>query len=584
MPAPAAVCPRARTVLVVDDEQVTLAMLSARLRREHYHVVTASDGIAAIEIFERIRPDIVFLDVMLPDLYGFEVARAIKRIAGERFVPVIFLTGLSEREALNECVAAGGDYFLSKPLDMLTLSAKIAAIERIRELYERLRSQREELAELHERMQYEQSIAEQVFNDIVMAANVAVPPILSWLKSASTFNGDLFLSCYTPGGGMSVLLGDFTGHGLAAAIGALPTAETFRSMTAKGFSLIDVVAEINRKLNCLLPTGIFLAAAALRIDPDLKTALAWNSGMPEMILCRGDGSRRLVASHHPPLGVMPEFMPGTQTERIILTAGDVFVLCSDGLTEACNEQGEQFGEARFFAQIAARNAAEAFEAVRHTVASFVGEAEQQDDISLLVIPCNGELLAGADALRTAGISHDASAPWQWMLRLEGSNLRHVDPVPLIMHHLKTFGLPARHLQQIYVVVIELFNNALDHGVLGLDSAMKLDATGFMEFYQLRQARLDALQEGFIEIRFDYRQRDAEHVLSIGVEDSGHGFCHLDCDHCKVPEVLRSANQTSVEPSNDASATDGRGLRLIKTLCRGVHYRGAGNRVEAEYIF
>lgn len=583
MPPTATVCPRARTVLVVDDERVTLATLSARLRQEHYHVVTAPNGLAAIEIFQRIRPDIVFLDVMLPDLYGFEVAREIKRIAGERFVPVIFLTGASEREALDECVDAGGDYFLSKPLDLQMLSAKISAIERIRDLYERLRSQRQELVELHERMQYEQSIAERVFNDVVMASNVAVPPIKSWLKSASTFNGDLFLSCHTPGGGISVLLGDFTGHGLAAAIGALPTAETFRAMTAKGFSLGDVVAEINRKLNRLLPTGIFLAAAALRIDPDLKTALAWNSGMPEMILCRADGSRRVVASHHPPLGVMPEFMPGSQTERIILSPGDIFVLCSDGLTEACNAHGEQFGEARLFAQLDARLGTEAFEALCERVTDFVGEAEQRDDISLLLIPCCPELLAGTDDLRAADVSHEASAPWEWSLRLEGRNLRSIDPVPLVMHHLKSFGLPDRHLQQIYVVVIELFNNALDHGVLGLDSAMKQDATGFMEFYHLRQARLETLCEGFIAIHFDYRRREAEGVLSISIEDSGNGFCHFECDHCKVPEDLRSANETLIEPVTREVIASGQGLQLIKTLCRGVRYRGAGNRVEAEYI-
>ncbi|MEN3113575.1 SpoIIE family protein phosphatase [Uliginosibacterium paludis] len=570
--------------LVVDDDTTTRLVLAAQLRGQGYAVVLAADGREAIASFERLQPGIVFLDVMLPDLDGYEVARTIKRLSGERFVPVLFLTGLSEQQALTACIEAGGDDFLSKPVDFVTLRARILAIERIRGLYENLRAQRQELADLYGRMEFEQSIAEQVFNDFVMASNVSIPPIRRWLKSASVFNGDLFLSCHAPGGGIAVLLGDFTGHGLAAAIGALPTSETFRTMTAKGFTLIDVMAEINRKLNRLLPTGIFLAASALRIDPDLKTALAWNSGMPEMILCREDGSRRMIASHHPPLGVLSDFMPGTQPERIVLVHGDVFVMCSDGLTEACNEQGEAFGEARFLAQLEASRGMDAFERLQTALTGFTGSAEQRDDISLVVMPCCEGLLAGAGHAGEVAAPRHPSDPWEWSLRLEGANLKRVDPVPLAMHHLESFGIPPRHLQQIYVIVMELFSNALDHGVLGLDSAMKNSDDGFMAYYTQRQQKLEQLQTGFVAIRFDYRLQGAVGVLLISIEDSGKGFCRGLCAHCDAVGERSDENLRLEHALSDPELlAGGRGVRLIRSLCRSVRYRGAGNRVEAEYL-
>lgn len=573
------------TALVVDDESTGRLILKAQLERERYRVFTAADGREALLQFAAQQPDIVFLDVVLPDMYGYEVARSIKRMAGERFVPVLFLTGLSEEEALAECVEAGGDDFLSKPFSFSILKSKILAIERIRDLYERGRCQREELEVLHGRMQYEQEIAERIFTDAVMARNVAMPPVQAWLQAASTFNGDLFISAYTPSGGLSVLMGDFTGHGLAAALGALPTAETFRAMTAKGFSLNEVLAEINLSLHRLLPTGMFLAAAALRIEADLKTAMVWNSGLPDVFLCRRAGERRSFVSQHPPLGALAAFIPGCEPELVLLQPGDVFILCSDGVTEACNAAQQPFGEARLLRLLDGFAPAASFEGVREAVSRFVAGTEQQDDISLISIPCEPGLFAAAHALdegRGAGPLPDNG--WHWALRLEGANLRQMDPIPLVMGHLAAFGISARHRQQIYVVVTELFNNALEHGVLGLKSSLKASAEGFMAYYLQRQQGLETLAEGYVEIRLDYAMEAGQGLIRILVEDSGRGFCSGECEHCRVLQDLHAANRVGGQPEVDLSlAHCGRGISLLHSLCRRVRYLGLGNRVEVEYL-
>jgi anti-sigma regulatory factor (Ser/Thr protein kinase) len=226
----------------------------------------------------------------------------------------------------------------------------------------------------------------------------------------------------------------------------------------------------------------------------------------------------------------------------------------------------------------------AFECIRQEVTHFIGTAEQRDDISLVVIPCNGALMEASLQERQAPPEPNVPDPWNWSLRLEGASLRRVDPVPLVMHHLKSFGVPARHLQQVYVVVIELFNNALDHGVLCLDSSLKKDAEGFVTYYSLREQKLASLREGFIEIRLDYRPGEQECVLAISVEDSGSGFCHGQCSNCSVVADLRGENAELANPAPEPFlATSGRGLRLIRSLCRNVRYQGAGNHVELEYL-
>jgi hypothetical protein len=86
------------------------------------------------------------------------------------------------------------------------------------------------------------------------------PHIQYLLSLMALFSGDVLLAAPTLSGGLQVMLGDFTGHGLPAAIGAIPVSDIFYAMTAKGFSIGDIVAELNQKLRTILPTGLFCAA------------------------------------------------------------------------------------------------------------------------------------------------------------------------------------------------------------------------------------------------------------------------------------------------------------------------------------
>jgi CheY-like chemotaxis protein len=223
------------TVLVVDDDPTNRKVLRVFLRKYGYDIIEAENGLQAVKLFATEKPGIVFMDVMMPVMNGYESTRLIKAFAGDTFVPVIFLTALQDDESLAKCIEAGGDDFLTKPYNPTTLKSKIDAMQRIAGLSRRIQLQNAELRLLHDERGRADEIAQALFNRALAANSLVVDKIHSLLRPATTFNGDFLLAAYRPGGGLNILLGDFTGHGLAAAIGAMPVSDVFHAMTAKGF-------------------------------------------------------------------------------------------------------------------------------------------------------------------------------------------------------------------------------------------------------------------------------------------------------------------------------------------------------------
>lgn len=209
----------ALTVLIADDNMTDRMLLSSIVRRQGHAVITASNGQEAIELFRQQRPQLVLLDAMMPVMDGFEAARTIKQLAGEALVPIIFLTSLTEEQALVRCLDAGGDDFLAKPYNQVILAAKIKAMDRLRRLQATVLEQRDLITRHHDYLLNEQRVAKAVFDQIAHSGCLDAPNVRYLQSPYALFNGDLLLAAYTPSGDMHVLLGDFTGHGLPAAVG-----------------------------------------------------------------------------------------------------------------------------------------------------------------------------------------------------------------------------------------------------------------------------------------------------------------------------------------------------------------------------
>jgi two-component system cell cycle response regulator len=126
-------------ILVVDDVEVNVKLLEAKLTSEYFNVLTAADGKAALAIAREERPDVVLLDVMMPELDGFEVCRRLKADPATADIPVVMVTALSEPSDRVHGLEAGADDFLTKPVNDVALLARVRSLVRLRRTMEEWR-------------------------------------------------------------------------------------------------------------------------------------------------------------------------------------------------------------------------------------------------------------------------------------------------------------------------------------------------------------------------------------------------------------------------------------------------------------
>ncbi|MEX2128529.1 MAG: PleD family two-component system response regulator [Xanthobacteraceae bacterium] len=126
-------------VLVVDDVRANLKLLEVRLNAEYFEVVTASTGPEALELCERGQCDIVLLDVMMPGMDGFEVARRLKANPVTHYIPIVMVTALDQPADRVRGLEAGADDFLTKPVNDLALIARVRSLVRLKMVTDELR-------------------------------------------------------------------------------------------------------------------------------------------------------------------------------------------------------------------------------------------------------------------------------------------------------------------------------------------------------------------------------------------------------------------------------------------------------------
>ncbi len=556
-------------VLIVDDDITNRLVLKAMLAKDGYDVVEAENGQQAVDVFSEQDLDLVLMDVMMPVLDGYKATKIIKERTTEKFIPVIFLTAMTDEDALVKCVESGGDDFLTKPYNRVILQAKIKALDRIGKLYKQNSDQKDILSMYVDRMERDQNVAEKIYSNL-MGRSEQDPRIIEYLhQPADKFNGDLVLSLKKPGGGVNLLVGDFTGHGLGAAIGALPAAEVFLGMTAKGFAIHEIIVEINSRLKKLLPTGMFLAAVLVDVDEKEQRVSIWNGGLPEMYVFSHEDKKisEVVASSSLPLGVVDSNSLNVSEVILKLNSGDSIIIHSDGVIETDNAQGEYFGSERLEALIESSvPKGTLINDVVESVVAFRGDEVQKDDLTVVHFKFDWEFLNSIKNDAVASSRYKASSSWSFNLEFEHDTLKHTDPVPLAIQILTEIQGVESHKGNLFTILSELIINSLDHGVLGLCSSLKATADGFVEFYQQRESRLKNLNDGWIKIKISNSPTDNGGVITIQVSDSGDGF-----DFSKF-----------IQDKNTKKGNSGRGLYLINELSSKVNYDSEVNLLEVIY--
>ncbi len=550
--------------IVIADDNNTDRLILKRIIHTYgdHEVFAAADGSEAVALFKDVKPDIVLLDALMPVMDGYKAAVEIRKAAGEELVPIIFLTSLTEASALARCLEVGDD-FLTKPYNKIILEAKIKAFERMKHLHDQVRIQRNEIQAFSDHMIHEQEVAKRLFDNIAHSGNLEQKNIKYLLSPMSIFNGDILLVARTPSDLTHIMLGDFTGHGLPAAIGALPVADIFYGMTAKGFAIVDIISEINHRLSDILPTGVFCCATICEISYRDNSLTYWSGGIPHGYIVRPDqGIVNEIESRHLPLGVIEPETFSVETDILRFNEGDKLYLISDGLLESESPDGEMYGDGRIRGILNEQSNAEdtGFSGLLQAVQEFTQSEEQRDDYTLIEYELNESL--DKSEFEDLKRRNQRKVPLAWAIEYNFhiSSLRHFDPLPLVLQILNECPGLADHRGRVFTILAELYSNALDHGVLNLDSELKSTAQGFAEFYSTKKRLMDTLTEGNIAIRLSHQPTKNGGELIITVVDDGQGF---DVDSIKT----------------DKNEYSGRGLSLVNSLCSNISFANSGRQVD-----
>lgn len=549
-------------ILLVEDDPDDLALARIELERLGHEVVGAGDAGEALRLMPRERPDLVVTDIRMPGMDGFDLTRAVQRLTAPRWQPVIFLTGHRDEALEVKALATGADGYIVKPASAEVLGARLQVIERLLAMQRQAEDHAAELERYHAEDEEEKRIAEHLLRRMTSRDKLDDPAVRHWISPAAFYSGELLAAARTPGNALHVLLADGSGRGLAASINVLPIIAPFYRMTEKGFGIDAIVREMNAKVRDFLPENRFVAATVASIDFREGYVRVWNGGNPQPFMAAPDGSiEHVFALRHLPLGVLDDEELDAAAETHALSGdGRQLMLYSDGLVEAENAAGEMFGFARFAAALGAAPT-ERLPALLEALRAHAGDAPPCDDIAVLAVDCHREHAESGAPPGGVLATPPIAGAWRFGLRLDGRELRKVDVVPLLLGLINQFEGTEEQAGQLFVILSELFNNALDHGLLRLDSRLKLDPSGMERYLQDRQKRLEEVAEGEIELEIEQFTLSDRTWLRIVCRDSGPGFDHV--------AVMGGAAAGGDQPF-------GRGLALVRRIATGFQFNEAGN--------
>ncbi len=387
-------------ILIVDDTLPNLQLLSKMLTEEQYKVRGAPNGSLALSAAQADPPDLILLDINMPDLSGYEVCEHIKADERTADVPVIFISALSEVFDKVKAFEVGGIDYITKPFQIDEVLVRIENQLTIRRLRQELEARVEDLETYNRKYELELEQARRIQQGLLK------PPQPPWTDlqvvchstPAYSVGGDFYNYHHLPDGingekRYAFTVGDISGKGLPASLLMATCLAELEAALQLNLPLADHLNYLDRKI---LPyaqaTGQNCALCHLEIVIDSASghtqAIMGNAaGVPPYIK-RADGALEWVDIGGLTIGFGLGAEMGYDQATISLEKGDLIILTSDGVPEAFNEDGEIFGFPRIMDLLEKSTAIspeEILDELLDGVKSFTKEAEPHDDLTVMVI-------------------------------------------------------------------------------------------------------------------------------------------------------------------------------------------------------
>lgn len=380
-------------LLVVDDNEDNRYTLTRRLTREGYtNLTTATNGREALDLLKAKPFDLILLDIMMPDMNGYEVLERMKAGAELRNIPVIMISALNELDSVVRCIELGAEDYLSKPFNPTLLRARVGASLEKKRLRDEVRAS---LARLEQEMDAARKLQLGMLPLVFPACTPEQPvDIHALMEPAREVGGDLYDFFYASEHQFFFLLGDVSGKGAAAAMFMARTrslvrmaVQLWRKTNDDQITPVHIAEAVNHELCQNNRDRMFVTLFLGVLDTKTGVLTYVNAGhLAPCVLHASGGIESVGDKPAMPLAVRA----GTVYEErtVTLRPDDAVFVFSDGVTEAMNATDELYGNERLLADLRAASALapeEMVRAIKAKVDAFTGEASKFDDVTMLAL-------------------------------------------------------------------------------------------------------------------------------------------------------------------------------------------------------
>jgi len=372
------------SILIVDDTPANLRLLSQMLAGRGYQVRPVPDGQLALAATRAEPPDLILLDIRMPEMDGYEVCQHLKADAQTSDIPIIFISALDAAQDKVRAFTVGGVDYITKPFHVEEVLARVETHLALREL-------QRQLQDANKKLEQELALAGQIQASFLPDELPDVPgwQLAATLRPARETSGDFYDLIPLPNGRLGIVIADVADKGAGAALYMALSCTLVRTSAADYPTQAEhVLSAANRRIMMDARTSMFVTIFYGILDPYTGMLVYCNAGHPPPYLLRtpgGDAVQELRRTG-PPLGIVGE-MPWKQGS-VQIAPGDSLVLYTDGVTDAEDGKGMFFGGKRLLAVAQAnrgRSAQDMQAALLAEVHQFVGDAPQFDDIALMVV-------------------------------------------------------------------------------------------------------------------------------------------------------------------------------------------------------
>jgi phosphoserine phosphatase RsbU/P len=399
--------PGSASILAVDDTPANLQVLAGMLKDRGYKVRPVPSGKLALLAARRDPPDLILLDINMPEMNGYEVCELLKADDNLRGIPVIFISALAEQLDKVKAFAIGGVDYITKPFQIEELHARVDTHLKLRRLQIELEEANARLEKANGRMSRALNAAAKIQQTFLPREIPRIPGTdFAWVyRPCDELAGDGLNVIPLGDGKVGLYILDVSGHGVSAALLSVTMSRLLSPPSEPSSILVrdkavrdrveitpptEVAAHLNRLFPFDSPTEQFATMLYGILDVSNGEFRYVSAGHPGPVYLPSGADPVILESHGSPIGLADD---AYEERSVHLRAGDRLYLYSDGVSEAMDGAGERFGDARLLEAIGRRRA----EPLQESVATLMGEIARwhgsespQDDISSLAVEISPE--------------------------------------------------------------------------------------------------------------------------------------------------------------------------------------------------